>query len=287
MAQYSSETIARLSEHTAKIDLAPMHAALDARTAEHDRQAAAMVEAPDGDLQRVLEMGPAEVKRVSTPFRERWIELEGEVRNGLLTQAGYQQRREALKVAHAEALDAAVFRPMQNLLAAAGQRFTGFLSTPAASAQTQASATAIAGELRLLTPARGLQRISEVVQQAAQSDDFSVLRALLPFVRSLIESKDSGWFGDEGAYELVSRVEEAARPWIRDVGESRLADVAWLQYQTESLRQAALEAGGDLDKSTRYKVSDFAAGKIRRGPDDGPRWKRIRRGGMAAARKGN
>jgi hypothetical protein len=275
-AAVSREATARMSAHEAKPDLSGVEAALDERTATHDRLWKEALEAPDADLSWVLDSGADMVRRVAAPFREQWRTVLGEEANGMLTPFGAEARKTVLKAEFERQLDDQAITPLKNRLAAAAQRFTSEMQVAAPSDKHSATAAQLATELRLLTPQRGVQRLADVVSVAAKTDDFNVVRAVIPFVRSLIEQKDSGWYGHEDAYRLVVRMEEAARTWFQDVGASRLEDVAWLEYQLQSMRQAAIESAGDLNRSTRFLIGDFHAKKLRRGEDtQHPRYQRL------------
>jgi hypothetical protein len=285
VSNYSHESIARQSANTVTFDQAGLEEALAQRTAAHDQLFGQMIDQPDGDLAGILATGADTVRRIAAPFRERAAAIMADVQAGVLTPYGASQRAEALKQAFAQQLDEQGINPMKNTLAAAAQRFTGMLVTPAPTDQQRAAATAIAQELQLLTPQRGVIRVGEVLTQAAKSDDFGVVRVLLPFVRSLLEREGSAWYGSQAAFALVVSAEEALRPWMLDVGESRLEDCQWLEYQLGSLRQAAIESYGDIDRSPRFLLGDFKAGKIRRSTDNqNPRNVRIARAQRAAAR---
>ena len=258
--RFSPETVASVSARAATPMPADLDEALAARTALHDKVVTSALAQPDPDVDGVFRAAESEVRRVSAPYRERLTAIEED--RGL-NAMGATQRKEALTQALAAELETQVFGPLSRRVEMVAQRYAADVQPEKVTDEARAAAVVLASELRLLSAPRALARVAEVVRDAARSDNFGVVRASIPFLRSMIEEKGSAWYGSEDLYPLVERAENETRTWKQDIAEWRLYEIQQLQWQLGEIRTAALEEAGDIDKSMRFRMSDFKTGTLR------------------------
>ncbi|HEV8263733.1 MAG TPA: hypothetical protein VGQ06_02200 [Gemmatimonadales bacterium] len=269
--EVSRETIAWVSQRNPTPLPADLETALAAQAKEKARIVTGILSQDDPDLAGAVATVMPLLRRITEPFKERMQAIREEQRTGQLTPKGVHQRLAALQEQLQQVQEDQVFGPVERRLQAAEQKYESFLSPPTLTPKHRETATAVAAELQHLAPSHGLPRVAEVLRDAAKANEFGTVSALLPFLKSKIETKGSEWYGSDEAFAMVRRMEDAAVSWQRPVGEARLQIVKDLQWKLSQLRQASVETHGDFENHSYVRmtggdgqvINDFARGQLR------------------------
>jgi hypothetical protein len=101
------------------------------------------------------------------------------------------------------------------------------------------------------------------------------VRAALPYLKSLIETKGTEWYGSASALTLVERMQASLVSWETVVGERRLQQIDLLEWQLRQLRDDVVQSvatGQPWTQSGAYSMrdgdghplNDFVAGQLYR-----------------------
>lgn len=234
---------------------------LASRETEQAATALRILSTPQTSLEEISANTVPSVQRVAAPFRQRAEALEQELRQGVLTETGYNQRVRALREEYTRVVDEQVFGPAARTIAANRQWAEGLTVPPELKPEHRQKALAIYDEVTRLTPNHGLPRLAEELRDAVRAKDFGAMRALVPYLKSERDKAGSAYGGQLDP--IIGRVIRATRGWEQRVGENRLAEMKQYAWQLDELRKAAVETFGDLGQSMTYRMrTDRGAGPV-------------------------
>ena len=243
------EGLAQMSQHDYPTPMPDgFQATVDANAAANATLSERMLSVTDGALEEVAVTAVASVRRAATPFLTRFADLKEAFGKGELTPKGYQARVHALKTEMNTALEEQAFGPQEQKLAATELRYKQYARvTPPNDAQ-RLEATTIAAELPHLAPKHALPRVAEVLQKGIRADNFGVVRALLPYLKTRLEEPGTSYYGNQDVFAMVRAMESSLSDWHHTVGTARLQQVQAFRYELYRLKEMTEEGLGDVTK---------------------------------------